>query len=158
MAERLVVNTGPLIALAKGDALDVIGQLPFDFVCPQAVRDELDQGARLGHPDVHATWLTVVPLGRPLDRVAAAVLDIGEAAVIQLALDEGISRVCIDERRGRQIARAVGLEVVGSLGLLLRAKLEGLVVTLRPYIDRMQSEGIWYDAELVRRVLAAAGE
>ncbi len=66
MPERIVVNTGPLIALAKADALDVVGQLPFDFVCPRAVRDELDEGARLGHQAVVAPWVSVVALSRPV--------------------------------------------------------------------------------------------
>ncbi|HEY4562574.1 MAG TPA: hypothetical protein VIJ36_06320 [Thermoanaerobaculia bacterium] len=35
MAERLVVNTGPLIALARIEALDVVGRLPFELICPQ---------------------------------------------------------------------------------------------------------------------------
>ena len=47
MAERLVVNTGPLIALARIEVLDVIGRLPFEIICPQEVRDELDEGAEL---------------------------------------------------------------------------------------------------------------
>lgn len=158
MRERISVNTGPLVALAKADALEVIGQLPFDFICPPAVRRELDEGAKLGHPAVLAPWLAVTPLARPIDPVAVTILDAGEAAVIQLALDEGLRRVCIDERRGRQIARAVGLDVMGSLGLLLRAKSEGLIDELRPYIDRLQAAGIWYDRHLIQRVLAAAGE
>lgn len=158
MAERIVVNTGPLIALARADALDIIGQLAFEFMCPPAVRRELDEGADLGHPAVTASWLAVTPLARPLDPVATTILDAGEAAVIQLALDEGIGRVCIDERRGRQLGRAVGLDVIGSLGLLLRAKTAGLLDELRPYLERLQAAGIWYDEDLLERVLAAAGE
>ena len=41
MAERIVINTGPLIALARMDALDVAGQLPYQFICPSQVREEL---------------------------------------------------------------------------------------------------------------------
>ena len=48
MAERIVINTGPLIALARMDALDAIGQLPVEFVCPSEVRQELDEGAAQG--------------------------------------------------------------------------------------------------------------
>lgn len=49
MAERIVINTGPLIALARMDALDVPGQLPYEFICPRQVREELDDGASLGY-------------------------------------------------------------------------------------------------------------
>jgi hypothetical protein len=49
MAERVVINTGPLIALARAEALDIVGRLPIEFVCPAEVRQELDEGAASGH-------------------------------------------------------------------------------------------------------------
>ena len=155
MSERLVVNTGPLIALESAGILDVLGRLPFEVVCPQEVVDELAAGPRQGPlPD----WLHVLPLAAPLDRVALASLDRGEAAVIQLAGEQGISLVCIDERKGRMVAEAVGLRVTGTLGILIGAKRLGLLGALRPIIERMVAAGAWYDAELVRRVLASVGE
>ncbi|MBI5480591.1 MAG: DUF3368 domain-containing protein [Deltaproteobacteria bacterium] len=158
MAERLVVNSGPLIALARADALEVAAQLQLDFVCPPQVRAELDAGEARGHPAVRPGWLAVVPLAHPLDPVAAATLDLGEAAVIQLAREQSISRVCIDDWKARRAAVAVGLRVTGSLGLLARAKSLGVIPEVRPVIDRLLAGGGWFDAELVRRVLRAAGE
>jgi predicted nucleic acid-binding protein len=62
MAERLVINTGPLIALARMDALDVPGHLPYEFICPSQVRDELDEGASLGYQTIAPAWLTAIAL------------------------------------------------------------------------------------------------
>jgi hypothetical protein len=56
MAERVVINTGPLIALAKMDSLDVTGQLPLEFICPADVRDELDEGAAQGYQLIVPSW------------------------------------------------------------------------------------------------------
>ncbi len=156
--ERLVINTGPLIALAKANALDVAEQLPYEMLSPPQVRTELDAGLEEGYRQIRPDWLKVEPLQRPLESVATVTLGAGEAAVIQLALEQGISRVCIDERRGRRTAGAVGLQVVGTLGLLLRAKVLGIIPAVLPYIERVREAGDWYDAALVRRVLDAAGE
>jgi predicted nucleic acid-binding protein len=90
--------------------------------------------------------------------VALAALDLGEAAVIQLALEQGASRVCIDERKGRHAALAVGLRVTGALGLLARAKEFDLIPALRPAIDRLRREGAFYAEDLVREVLRGVGE
>jgi len=158
MAERLVVNTGPLIALARIEALDVAGRLPFHFICPQEVRDELDQGAEMGHPQIHPSWLTVVSLRNRPSPLSLSALDLGEAAVIQLALEQGIERVCIDEWKGRRAALAAGLQVTGALGLLGRAKLLGFLPALRPLIERAVERGIRYHPEIVRQVLSAVGE
>jgi predicted nucleic acid-binding protein len=157
MAERVVINTGPLIALARADALEIAAQLSIEFLCPPAVRRELDAGASIGRIEVRPTWLVEIPL---LGRIhpAAAALDDGEAEVIQLALDQGVRQVCIDERAGRLVALGLGLEVVGTLGLLLRAKTNGIVPALRPLLERLAATGSWYDARLIARVLSAAGE
>ena len=100
MAERLVVNTGPLIGLHRAEALDVVGRLPIEFLSPHEVQDELLEGVRHGHVPVSPPWLRFVALAKPLDLVARANLGAGEAAVIELALQEGVRRVVIDERRG----------------------------------------------------------
>ena len=55
VAESVVVNAGPLIALARSGALDVVGRLPINYVCPLQVRTELDEGARSGYVDWHAS-------------------------------------------------------------------------------------------------------
>jgi len=158
MADRLVINTSPLLVLARADLLEVVGQLPLDFICPTEVLDEIAAGVALGYPDVRPPWLTALELSRPVDLVARATLDLGEAAVIQLAVEQQVARVCLDDRKGRRAAQAVGLQVTGSLGLLVRAKQMGIIATLRPLLERMQREGAYYDEELVRRVLQGVGE
>ena len=41
MADRLVINTGPLVTLARADLLDVVGKLPYDFISPEEVIREI---------------------------------------------------------------------------------------------------------------------
>lgn len=156
--DRVVINTGPQVALAKADALPVAASLPSRWLCPPEVVSELEAGRVGDHRNVLPEWLEVLPLARPLDRLARATLDRGEAAVIQLALENGVNWVCIDERRGRRAAASVGLQVVGTLGLLLRAKNLGLVAAVKPFIERLLEAGDWYDAELLEQVLKSAGE
>jgi len=158
MTERIVINTGPLVALARVDLLAVVGKLPFEFISPTEVSQEVAQGVALGYPDARPAWLKIVPLSRPVDLVARAALDLGEAAVIELALEQGLVWVCIDDRKGRQAAVAVGLKVTGSLGLLARAKTLGAIPALRPFLEQLVVAGVYYDEELVRRVLEGVGE
>lgn len=158
MAERIVTNTGPLVALARAELLDVMGRLPFEFICPQEVSEELAQGAAKGYPRVEPQWLKTEALSSPIDDVAQLALDKGEAAVIQLALECRVRRVCIDERKGRLAAQWVGLEVTGSLGLLIRAKKLGLITALNPAIEKLKQAGAFYDENLVRRVLEGVSE
>jgi predicted nucleic acid-binding protein len=156
--DPIVINTGPLITLARIDCLDLIGQLPFQFFCPEAVRDELDEGEALGYSRVAPDWLKVAKLSEPPSTLTLAALDLGEASVIQLALELKVPIVAIDEWKGRRAATASGLQVTGTLGLLGRAKSMGLVSLLRPLIDKATQEGIRYHPDLVRAVLQAVDE
>lgn len=82
MAERIVIDTGPLVAFSRAELLDVVGTLPFDFVCPEEVRQELAAGETAGYPRVEPKWLTHLSLSSPIDYVAKPALDAGETAVI----------------------------------------------------------------------------
>lgn len=86
------------------------------------------------------------------------VLDNGEASVIQMALDKQISAVCIDEAAGRRIARLAGLLITGSIGILIRAKNEGLISSLSDAIQNMESRGIWIGERVKTVALREAGE
>jgi hypothetical protein len=156
--EDIVVNTGPLIALGKIGAFEIIGRLPLRFATPREVADEIEAGARVGLPVLLPPWVTVHTLAESIVPLAQHVLDKGEAAVIQLALERGISDVCIDEWRGRRAATSVGLRVTGSLGLLGRAKRVGLISEAFPWVEKLRDSGTYYHPDLVRRFLTAMGE
>ena len=157
MPDRIVINTGPIIAFIRADAVEIIARMPLEFSCPPQVEDEIRAGAALGHLFRWPENLKVIALSSPLDPLAQIALDAGEAAVIQLALEQGVEWVCMDDRKGRRAALAVGLKVVGSLGLLTRAKTLGIVSAVRPITDRLTREGQWYDSELLQRVLQSVG-
>jgi predicted nucleic acid-binding protein len=158
VADRIVVNTGPLISFSRIGCLDVIGQLPYEFLCPVEVRQELAEGSAAGHPWVTPRWLNYQALTTAPPRALLAGLDLGETAVIQLGLELEVHAVAIDEWKGRRAALASGLRVTGSLGLLGRAKSQGLIPELKPLLEKAVAAGIWYNPELIRTVLEAAGE
>jgi predicted nucleic acid-binding protein len=158
MPDRIVVNTGPLISLAAGGASHLLRELPHRFMVPREVVEEIRSGQRRGRPDIDLSHVTIVESEEPVDAVTLSLLDRGEAAVIQFALKNRITTVCIDEKKGRRIARAVDLEVVGTLGLLLQAKKLGLLAAIAPVIEKLVVHGVWYDNGLLESVLSSAGE
>ncbi|MGC2237823.1 MAG: DUF3368 domain-containing protein [Pyrinomonadaceae bacterium] len=158
MTDKIAVNTSPLLSLAKMQAFDIIGRLPFEFISPAEVEAEILAGANQGYETEIPVWLKIFSLQNPLSPLAVASLDTGEAAVIQLALENNISYVCIDELKGRRAALAVGLKVVGSLGLLGRTKTLGLISTIRPFIEKAVNAGIFYDDNLIETFLKSLGE
>ena len=95
----------------------------------------------------------------PLDPVLSTILDPGEASVLQLAKEHGISGVLLDERRGRRVAMDVcGLEVVGTCGLLLPARKLSLIPEVKAPLDLIIANGHFVSPRLRLQCLRLAGE
>lgn len=162
MGGVIVSNTGPLVALAVLNRLDLLGLLFDDVLVPEAVHSELlaggmNQAGIASYQQAH--WLTVSKLANALDPLLASVLDNGEASVIQLARERDIVRVLIDERKGRQIAREVyQLEVVGSARVLVEAKRRGHLASVEEALAAMRRHGYYLHEKIVAAILREAGE
>lgn len=67
-------------------------------------------------------------------------------------------RIVMDERKARRIAAHLGLPVAGPLAVWLRAKQQGVITAVRPYILQMQSQGRRFHPDLLTRFLKEADE
>ena len=105
-----------------------------------------------------ASWMDKRSVSVSVSPLLQSTLDPGEAAVVALAVAEQIATVAIDETVGRRIARLHGLNVTGSLGVLIRAKQQGAEIKLRTSIERMRQQGIWLSDALEKECLRLAGE
>ena len=95
----------------------------------------------------------------PLDPMLATILDPGEASILQLAKEQRILDVLMDERRGRRVATDVfGFEVAGTCALLLRAKKLALIPEVRAPLDRIIMNGLFISPRLRTECLRLAGE
>jgi predicted nucleic acid-binding protein len=64
----------------------------------------------------------------------------------------------LDDRAARACARAHGVRMIGTLGVILLARKNGLIARARPWVDRAQSAGLFLDPALVSQVLSTIGE
>jgi hypothetical protein len=85
-------------------------------------------------------------------------LDLGEAEVVVLAKALQAERVVMDDLDARRFARRVGLEPVGTLGILLAARHKGQLASLEDEIERLAAHVFRVSPGLAARVLEAAGE
>ncbi|MFM2091264.1 MAG: hypothetical protein RLZZ127_1753 [Planctomycetota bacterium] len=153
----LVCNTGPLIAVAAacGD-WSPFARLNRRILVPRTVWDELHRG-RPGTPGrtlpLEGSGLELWDEHVPVPAYIRNSLDPGESAVIATALAHGITMVAIDEQAGRRTARACGLTVTGTWGILLRARSLGHPVDIPIAIQRIRLAGIWVSDALADQVL-----
>lgn len=155
----LIINTGPIIAItaALGN-LEILDKLYQSPLIPREVYEELLTGGQGCREIIALTELKrVVVADRPLEipNYLNAVLDRGEASVIQTAMNTAVPRVAIDEKQGRRIARLHELKVTGSVGILVKATIGGLIPDLEASLNRMRKHGIWISEDLVKQALTA---
>lgn len=159
----VVSDTTPLIGLAQIQRFDLLQQLFGQVYIPQAVYDEAvvagreEGGAR--HQVSGATWIKIVSVK---DRLAVEVLldemDLGEAEAIVLARELGADWVLMDERKGRRKLAQMGINRIGTLGILLKAKQLGLLEAVRPEIEKLQHQSFSMSQEVIDAVLKQANE
>lgn len=58
----------------------------------------------------------------------------------------------------KQTAKAAGLNVWGTLRILLEAKSHGLIENVKPQINSLEKSGMWMSEEIRQRLLTLAGE
>ena len=152
-----MTDTTPLITLAGVGLLDLLPLLYGKVWAPRIVLDEYQAKAPPTEPDLtQASWLTVVDA--VIIDPTLPLLDVGEAAALSLAQTIRARLILLDERKARRIAARIGLQVAGTLAVLLRAKQQGHIAAIRPYITQMQSQGRRFHPDLIARLLEDAGE
>jgi predicted nucleic acid-binding protein len=161
IGEIVVCNSGPLIALAKVNLLRLLQELYGVVLIPNAVWREVRSGGTLVEQErlQSAQGLQVISLTIQPDPLLRNELGPGEAEVIALGRQEHAARLILDERKARRIAMLVfGLRIVGTGGLLLRARREGRIEAIRPVFAQMRQNGYYLGHNLVEGICRAAGE
>ncbi len=158
----IAINTSPLIALvaALGD-LRLLQDLYDEVWVSREVCQEIARGGSSGFAIAQfeqATWLNKCQTPQQIPPLLLNSLDLGEASVIQLALERQIQTVCIDEVVGRRIARLSGLSVTGSIGILLKAKQYYPQLSIREAIAKMLNHNIRLSQTVIDFALQQAGE
>lgn len=161
----VVSNTSPIMNLAVVDLLDLLRQQFGEVIIPTAVIDELKLDTDYPGTDkireaLAAGWLRQTKLEN--DQVALALkreLDDGEAEAIALALQLQIEVILMDERDGRSVAKSMGLNPIGVLGVLLRAKQNGDVSSVKEILVKLKNEaGFYITDNLMNSILSEIGE
>ena len=160
MTEAWVVNASPLILLSRIGRLDLVERLASRILIPNAVIEELRAGDPKDPTAAAAVkWATAYRV-EDIDSVASVArwdLGVGETQVIAQCV--GTSRwAVLDDRAARRCAGAHTVPVIGTLGVVLRAKARHQITGARPLVEQLIAAGMFLDDDFVDRVLASIGE
>jgi predicted nucleic acid-binding protein len=147
----IISDTSALIALYDIGEMELLPKI-FDeiWVTPEV---ELEFNPTL--PD----WISVKPVkNQALKNEFEKAVDPGEASAIALAIETPGSQLLLDDKQGRKLAAAHHLPIIGTLGLLIEAKKRGVILEVRPYLEKLDAAEFWISEAVKKEVLKKAGE
>ena len=85
-------------------------------------------------------------------------VDNGEASAIALSIEEGDALLIVDDNKARKLAAKLNIAYTGTLGILLKAKQAGVIVAIKPIIERIQLTNFRFSEKNYKEILALANE
>lgn len=154
-----VINASPLILLGKLGRIDLLEGLAQQIWVPDAVYDEVAAGLAEAGAAGSLLWAQdrrVRDVAVP-SSILGWDLGAGESQVLAHCMLAGHMAV-LDDGEARAAAKVHELPLVGTLGVILRARQAGLIPAARPLVERLLESGSYLASDLVRQALAKVGE
>jgi predicted nucleic acid-binding protein len=152
-------NTTPFIALSSINKLELLQKLFGQIHVVTEVIDECAAGGMISVPDLRTIpWVVEIHPSQAITIGILLELDKGEKYTLQMAKELKADRVIIDEKIGRDVAEYLGLEVTGTLGILLKAKQNGWIESFTESANAMSDQGIHYNKALIKKLARVIGE
>ncbi len=159
--EFLVVsNSSVIIALARICRLDLLERLFGKILVPKIIWNEIAVEGRLGSEKImKASFIRVEKVRNTrLTALLEEFVDTGESEAIVLALERNADLLLVDDRDARNLAKKLGLQVMGTLGVIALAKYKGLISKAKPIIDKLVESGFWISKKLLEEFLKELSE
>lgn len=147
----IITDTSCFIILDKIGGFDVLRKCFKNVVTTPEIQQEF--GGEL------PKWIEIRPVSdTTLQDVFKETVDSGEASAIALAMETSNAVLIIDDLKGRKLASRMALSFMGTLGLLVKAKEYGVILSVKPYLDKIQATDFRISSSLVDLLLEKTGE
>lgn len=150
MPKNIVCDASCLILLNKINRLELLQRL-FGIV---HITEIISQEFNAPIPQ----WVEIHNSESALQKGLLNILDAGEASAIALATQLDDSLLIIDETKGRKIAKRMGIDITGTLGMLLVAKKKGHISSVKMVMNEIQSTNFRVSPIIIQKVLELANE
>ncbi|MEE1518125.1 MAG: DUF3368 domain-containing protein [Lachnospiraceae bacterium] len=129
----IVSDTTPIISLMKIEQLYLLEKMFGYIVIPKAVYDELTVNEKFAKEILKIKEAEFVKVGEVKNDSSVNILrnvtglDAGESEAIVMAGEKEADLLLMDEHKGRQVAKKLGIKITGTIGILLQAFDEGMM-------------------------------
>jgi predicted nucleic acid-binding protein len=151
MPSAVISDASCLIILHKIGSIELLRQTYTEIT----TTPEIDAEVGFHLPD----WVNIRRAKDPeSSRLMPGSIDAGEASAIALALEIPGATIIIDDRAARNYAKRLGLNVTGTLGVIVKAKLDGVVPSIEPYVSAIRQTDFRFSADVEADAYQQANE
>ena len=151
MQKVIISDTSCLILLDKIGELELLNKLFGIIITTSEVANEFGQPL--------PSWVEIrQPSDKNYQSIIEATVDKGEASAIALAIEMDDCLLIIDDLKGRKFANKIGLTIIGTIGVIVDAKLTGIISSVKPVLAKIKMTNFRITKELEAMILKRSGE
>ena len=151
MQKVIISDTSCLILLDKIGELVLLNKLFGQITITPEIAREFKK-------DLPEWFKIEQPTNKTYQKILEASLDKGEASAIAFAIEQTDCLLIIDDYKGRKYAEQLGIKITGTLGVVINAKLSGLIESVKPILDKIKKTDFRLTAELEKKTLEKSNE
>jgi predicted nucleic acid-binding protein len=151
MPKTIISDTSCFIVLSKIGALELLQKVYGQIITTSDIAVEFGESL----PE----WVIVLEVEDKFkQKILELQIDKGESSAIALAIEIPDSILILDDFKARKIAQQLGLTITGTIGVIVKAKLEGKIASITPYLDKIKSTNFRISTEIEQQALKEAKE
>ncbi len=149
--KTIISDTSCFIILSKIGALDLLQKVYGEIITTSTIEEEF--GNQL--PE----WVKIQNVSDIIKlKILELQIDKGESSAIALALETQNSRLILDDYKARKVAENLGLHYTGTIGIIIKAKLDNIIPSVKPLLDKIKETNFRISPELELQAYKEAKE
>jgi predicted nucleic acid-binding protein len=151
MPRTIICDTSCFIVLANIEALDLLSKVYGQITTTPEIASEFG--------DLLPSWVEILSVSdKHKQQLLEMQLDKGESSAIALALEIPDSTVILDDNKARRIAQQLNLKYTGTIGVIIKAKLIGIIPSIKPFLEKIKQTDFRISPDLEFNALKEAKE
>ena len=147
----IISDTSCLIVLNNIGELDLLQKLYRKITTTVEIANEFEQAL----PD----WIEIKTAANThYQQILELQVDKGEASAIALAIESEHCILIVDDYKARKVAINLGITITGTIGVIIKAKLNGIIPSVEPYLKKITETNFRLSEDIIRQALLEAGE
>ena len=151
MPKTIISDTSCFIILTNIGELNILQKVYGKIITTPDIADDYSQPL----PE----WVEIVTVkDKYRQQLLEMQIDKGESSAIALALETPGCTIILDDYKARVVAKQLGINITGTIGVIIKAKLKGIIPSIKPILEKIKQTNFHLSKEIELQALKEAIE